>query len=184
MNIIIYFPSLRVNVMIEGSWVKRHLGLGFREVTALLHQFLRPQQGIGAVLLPPTTFKPFNCCGPTVKYCCGSCYCISSMLSMMFKNDMTITDAGHESEVLNHPASWFVPQVLLSDLLRKHIMEAPHRNAHSLAHAAQLSQALLSLCPFYLEQVYIWAAHGPRRLLLPRVNWAHERNDPIQLTKL
>lgn len=39
-------------------------------------------------------------------------YCISSI---DVPNDMAITDAGHESKVLNHPARWSVKQVLLSD---------------------------------------------------------------------
>lgn len=36
-------------------------------------------------------------------------------LSIDVPSDMAITDADHESKVLNHPASWSVQQVLLSD---------------------------------------------------------------------
>lgn len=54
-------------------------------------------------------------------------YCI---FSIDVPNDMAITDAGHESKVLNHPASWSVQQVVLSHLLWLHNKEAPHRHTH------------------------------------------------------
>lgn len=85
----------------------------------------------------PTSVKLFSCCCPGddilpwdpvhLQSMRVSGYCI---FSIGVPNDMTITDAGHESKVLNHPASWCVQQVLLSDLLWILNIEAPHRNAH------------------------------------------------------
>lgn len=106
-------------------------------------------------------------------------YCI---FSIDVPNDMAITDAGHESKVLNHPASWCVQQVVLSDssgyTTRRHRIEM-HAGSDRLCCPGP--RCVLS--PLYLVQVYIWASHGPHRLFLPCVNRACERNDPIKSTK-
>lgn len=155
---------------------------------SMSQSFLHPEQMIWTSDQSlPTSVKLFSCCCPKddilpwdpvhLQSMRVSGYCI---FSIDVPNDMTITDAGHESKVLNHPASWCVQQVLLSDLLWIHNTEAPHRNAHTVR-PAPLSWSVL--CPLYLVQVYTLASHGPHRLFLPCVNCAQWTQWPHQINQ-
>lgn len=116
---------------------KQHLGVRcLREVTAFLNHFsiqrVEPSCITAATTYQLQTFQlllllddiqpwdPVHLQSMRV-----SGYCI---FSIDVPNDMAITDAGHESKALNHPARWSVQQVLLSDLLWIHNMKALHRN--------------------------------------------------------
>lgn len=84
---------------------------------------------------------------------------------------MTITDAGHESKVLNHPAAWWLPQTL----------EAPHTNT------SRVQPSLIFLAPppalsFLPDAGLHQSLVRTTPTFPPWVNWAHERVDPVLST--
>lgn len=140
------FSWLVSHALIEGLWVmclvQGHVWLRYRKVTAFLDRFLPPEQRSRELSASQATtyhLQTFQLLRPHneillwdpvhLQSTRASCYCTTSI---DVPSDITITDAGHASKVLNHPASWFVPQVLLSSLPWIHIMEAPHRYTHRL----------------------------------------------------
>lgn len=177
-------PKQRLGVT---CFAQGHLWVCFREVTAFLNHFSIQSRGSDPhYLRAPTTYQlqtlqllqpqadllprdPVHLQSMRV-----SGYCI---FSIDVPNDMTITDAGHESKVLNHPPSWCVQQVLLSDLN----VQAPHRNAHRVG-PALVSWCLVSAASFLpgagLHLSLAWTTLTIPALceLSSRTQWPHQIN--------
>lgn len=98
----------------------------FQQSDPVSQSFLHPESSTWSFpareLLPPTTLQGFQLLPPQddiqprvpvhLQSTRVSHYCI---FSLDVPSDMAIPDGGHESKVLNHPVSWCVQQVPLSN---------------------------------------------------------------------